>query len=712
MAIVNSRKTHGTHSLDSLLKPKSVAVIGASRREGSIGNKIFDNLLEGPFQGPVFPVNPLADEISTVKAYPTILNVPEPVDLAVIVVPAEAVLDAAEQCGDKGVKSLIVISAGFAENGGEGFERQKKLASICRRHGMRLVGPNCMGVLNTDPGVCMNATFSHVFPPRGNIAMATQSGALGLVILEYAKNLGIGLSTFASVGNRADVSSNDLLEYWRDDPNTDVIMLYLESFGNPKKFARLARAISPHKPIVAVKSGRSPAGSRAAASHTGALATVDIAADALFVQTGILRVDSLEQLFDVSDVLARQPLPRSSRVAILTNGGGPGAMAADACSAAGLELPTLSADTIAGLKALLPVRASLGNPVDITDVGAAEYRGALTLLAADNNVDAVIVIFIPPVFACPEEVAAVIRELAPEYRRRGKPLLASFMGQRGCVPGTTLPVGATGVPSFSFPEAAVYALARARDYCLQRQKHRGTIPELAGIDRNKAKKIVDSAPAGWLPPTEVYALLASYGIAALTPRFASNKEDTLAAARETGYPVALKIDSATIIHKTEVGGVIIDIASPEELKQAYGRMMGKIATAGRSADVRGVNVQKMVGEGVELIAGITHDATFGPLVLFGLGGIYTELFKDSVVRIQPLTDEDARDMVRSVKAYKLLEGYRGAPPADIAAVEELLLRLSALAEDLPRVKELDLNPIRAFAAGEGYTVVDARVLLG
>ena len=704
--------TNLVRALDALLKPKSVAVIGVSRRDGSIGNKIFTNLLEASFRGRVFPVNPKADIISGVTVYASIIDVPEQVDLAVIVVPAESVLEAAEQCGVNGVKALVVISAGFAENSGEGASRQRDLASICRHHGMRLVGPNCMGVLNTDPDISLNATFSHVFPPPGNIAMATQSGALGLVILEYAKNLNIGLSTFVSVGNRADVSSNDLLEYWRDDPKTDVIMLYLESFGNPRKFARLARSISPHKPIVAVKSGRSAAGSRATASHTGALATVDVAADALFAQTGILRVDSLEQLFDVSDVLSKQPLPRSNRVAILTNGGGPGALAADACSTAGLELTPLSTETISGLKGILPLRASLGNPIDITDVGAAEYRGALTLLAADTNIDSVIVIFIPPVFACPEEVAEVIRDLAPEFQRRGKPLLASFMGQRGCVPGTTLPAGATGVPSFSFPEAAVYALARARDYSLQRQKHRGTVPKFPGIDRQRAKKIVDATPDGWLRPGDAYTILDAYGIRALMPRFAVNLERAVEAAGDVGYPVALKVDSATIIHKTDIGGVILDIDTPEKLEEAYNRLMEKMRVAGLTAQVRGVMVQKMAGQGVELIAGITHDATFGPLVLFGLGGIYTELFKDSAVRIQPLTDVDAKEMVHSVKAYKLLEGFRGSLPADIAAVEELLLRLSALVEDMPRVKELDLNPVRAFAAGEGCAVVDARVLLG
>ncbi|XUX00928.1 MAG: acetate--CoA ligase family protein [Dehalogenimonas sp.] len=698
-------------SLELLLKPRSVAVIGASRREGSLGNKIFNNLLESDFKGPVFPINPNADEISSVKAYPSIFDVPEPVDLAVIAVPAEFVLEAAEQCGLKGVKALVVISAGFAENGREGVNRQRDLASICRHHGMRLVGPNCMGVLNTDPNVSLNATFSHVFPPQGDIAMATQSGALGLVILEYTRNLNIGLSTFVSVGNKADVSSNDLLEYWCDDPNTSVIMLYLESFGNPKKFARLARSISPSKPIVAVKSGRSPQGSKATASHTGALATADVAVDALFAQTGIIRVDSLEQLFDLSDFLSKQPLPRGNRVAILTNGGGPGALAADACSAAGLELTPLSDETLTGLKALLPVRASLANPIDITDVGASEYRGALSLLASDDNIDAVIVIFIPPVFACPEEVAVVIKDLAPEFRRRGKPMVASFMGQRGCVPGTTLPAGAAGVPSFAFPEAAVYVLARALDYSRQRQKQKGTVPEFPDIDRQKAKKIVDSSPDGWLQPVEVFSLLECYRINTLGIRSAANLEQATAAAQEIGYPVVLKIDSNTIVHKTEAGGIILDIGSPEELQTAYDGLMKRMSIAGFVNGVRGVTVQKMAGEGVELIAGVIHDAIFGPLILFGLGGIYTELFKDSTVRIQPLTDVDANEMVHSIKAYKLLEGFRGSPPADVQAIEELLLRLSALVEDLPRIQELDLNPVRVFAAGKGYAAVDARILL-
>lgn len=698
--------------MDWVFKPRSVAVIGASRREGSIGNKIFSNLLNAPFKGLIFPVNPQADLIAGIKAYSSVLDIPEPVDLAVIVVPAEMVLPVVEECGHKGVKAVIVISAGFAESGGSGVERQEAITLICRRYGMKLVGPNCMGVINTDPSVGLNATFSHIFPPHGNISMATDSGALGLVILEYASNLGIGLSTFASVGNRADVSSNDLLEYWSDDPNTAVVMLYLEAFGNPEKFIRLARSISRDKPIIALKAGRTSAGSRAAASHTGALATVDVAVDALFAQTGILRVDNLERLFDVADVLSRQPVPRGSRVAILTNGGGPGALAADACAAAGLELPSLTKETLQGLKALLPARASLDNPIDITDVGALEYRSALNLLVADGNIDGVIVIFIPPVFAYPEEVATVIRDLEPEFRRHGKPLLACFMGKRGFIEGTLMPPGAAGVPSFSFPEAAVNALAKARDYGLMKNRPIGRVLNLPGIELDKVRHIVDMAGDGWLPTEAVFSLLAAYGIKCIATRFAGDLDTAIAAADELGYPVALKLNSATITHKTEAGGVVLNIHSPVELKEAYHRMMDRLAAASRSTEVSGVTVQKMAGDGVELIAGITHDKTFGPLILFGLGGTYTELFKDRVVRIQPLTDFDAWEMVRSVKAFKLLEGFRGGLPADIPAVEELLLRLSAMAEDLPRIKELDLNPLRAFAVGEGYTVVDARILIG
>lgn len=698
-------------AIDALLKPHSIAVIGVSRHEDSIGYKIFHNLLSQPFQGKVFPVNPRADIILGTKVYHSVSHIPEPVDLAVIVVPSQYVLEAAEECGVKGVKAIIVISAGFAEADTEGAELQRKLVAVCRRYGIRLVGPNCMGVLNTHPEVSMNATFSHVFPPHGNIAMATQSGALGLVILEYAKNLGIGLSTFVSVGNRADVSSNDLLEYWCEDPATGVIMLYLESFGNPRKFARLARAISVNKPIVAVKSGRSTAGSRAAASHTGALATVDTAADALFAQTGIIRVDTLEQLFDVSNVLAHQPLPRGSRVAILTNGGGPGAMAADTCSAHGLELPVLSDATLEGLKILLPSRASRANPVDITDAGAVEYRGALRLLADDDNVDAVIVIFIPPVFARSEDVAAVIMELSAEFHRRGKTLLASFMGQRGCLSESPTITGARGVPSFAFPETAVYALARARDYYLYRQRSGGMIPALKGIDLERVRKILDNAASGWLLAKDVFAILEAYGIRAMAPIFVTSVAEALSTAQTLGYPVVLKLDSATIIHKTDLGGVILDIRSPRELRQAYDLIVQRLTAAGRLAEMGGMNIQKMASQGIEVIAGVARDEIFGPLILFGLGGIYTELFKDVAMRIHPLTDVDTNEMMQSVKACKLLEGFRGVPPSDIPAIQELLLRLSALVTDFPQIKELDLNPIKVFAAGKGCTVVDARILV-
>ncbi|MFC1905829.1 acetate--CoA ligase family protein, partial [Chloroflexota bacterium] len=425
-------KTAAIASLQALLKPRSIAVIGASRRQATIGNRLFHNILHREFRGVVYPVNPNAEAVAAVKTYSSVLDIPGDVDMAMVITPAETVQEVMEQCGHKGVRGVVVISAGFAESGTEGLEKQESILRIARCYGMRLVGPNCMGILNTATDVNLNATFSSVFPPVGNIALATQSGALGLAILEYAKNLNIGLSTFVSIGNRADVSSNDLLQYWEEDLATNVILLYLESFGNPRKFARIARGITRAKPIIAVKSGRTPAGSKAATSHTGALATAEVASEALFTQTGIIRVDTLEELFDLANLLSHQPVPSGKRVAILTNGGGPGIMTADACAAKGLELPDLSAKTVSGLKNVLSSRASLTNPIDMTaEATAEEYGQALKLLAEDDNINIVIVIFIPPILTQEEAVATSIRKAAAEFGQRGKTLVASFMGSRG-----------------------------------------------------------------------------------------------------------------------------------------------------------------------------------------------------------------------------------------------------------------------------------------
>ena len=704
-------------SLGALLKPQSIAVIGASRKQGSIGNKLFHNILHQEFKGVVYPVNPNAEVVASVKTYPSIFDIPGEVELAVVIVPAETVHQVVEQCGQKGVRGVVVISAGFGESGAEGMDRQERLLETARGYGMRLVGPNCMGIISTDPEINMNATFSSVFPPAGNIALGTQSGALGLAILEYAQSLNIGLSTFVSIGNRADVSSNDLLQYWEEDPATDVILLYLESFGNPRKFARIARRVTPTKPVVAVKSGRTPAGSRAAASHTGALATAEVASEAMFNQAGIIRVDTLEELFDVAELLSHQPIPSGRRVAILTNGGGPGIMTADACASRGLELPSLSEKTLSGLKNFLRRGASLTNPIDMTaEATADEYSQSLRLLAQDDRIDIVIVIFIPPILTQPEAVASAIREVAPQFRRRGKTLVASFMGLRGA----SLELGSREegyVPSFTFPENTAAALTRACEYSEWLKRPEGTIPDLESIDKKNAERLVKSALERstdrplWLDATSVTDLLDSYGIRLVRAKSARTTEEAVKAAEEIGYPVAVKLVAATIAHKTEVGGVILDLRSQTEVEEAFVQITERLANIGRADEMQGVIVQQMISGGIEVIVGVTQDPSFGPLIMFGMGGIHTELFRDVTFRIHPLTDVDAREMLSSVRAYRLLQGWRGSKPSDMKSLEELLLRVSAMAEDLPQIAELDLNPVKALELDNGYVVVDARVML-
>jgi len=702
-------------SLKSFFGPRSIAVIGASRREGSIGNTLFRNLLLQGFNGIAYPVNPNAEMVASVKAYPSVLAIMGEVDLAVIIVPAEGVHQVLEQCGRKGVRGVVVISAGFGESGSEGKEEERKLLETARAYGMRLVGPNCMGIINTGKNINMNATFSLVFPPAGSVAFGTQSGALGLAILEYAQSLNLGLSTFVSLGNRADVSNNDLLQYWQEDPATHVILLYLESFGNPRKFARIARSVAETKPVIAVKSGRTSAGSRAAASHTGALATTEVLAGALFKQAGIIRVETLEELFDVANLLTHQPIPSGRRLAIITNGGGPGIMTADACAARGIELPILSEKTMAALETFLPPRANVTNPIDMTAEATAEqYRKALNLMAQDESIDIVIVIFIPPIVTQAEAVASAIRGVAPQFRQRGKTLLASFMGSRGA----SVELGSREegyVPSFTFPEATAAALAASCEYGEWLRRPKGIIPELAGIEKKRAEQIVeaalkqDQARPFWLDADSVNELLACYGVRVVESKTARTAEETMKAAKAMGFPVAVKLVSKTIIHKTEVGGVVLDVHSEGEAREAFLQIKERLARISKEAEMDGVLVQKMVTEGVEVIVGVTQDPSFGPLIMFGMGGIYTELFKDAVFRIHPLTDIDAQEMVRAIKAYQLLEGWRGAKPSDIKALEELLLRVSAMVEDFPQIMEMDLNPLKALE--RGYAVVDARIRL-
>jgi acetate---CoA ligase (ADP-forming) len=685
-------------SMKAFFEPQSIAVVGAGRKRGGIGAEVFHNLVAAGFQGVVYPVNENARVVGSVTAYPRVTDIPGEVDLAIVVVPAEDAAAIVDDCIAKGVHGIVVISAGFAETGAEGRAREATLLEKVRDAGVRMIGPNCMGIINTDPAVALNGTFSPVYPPEGRVAMSTQSGALGLAILDYARRLNLGISTFVSVGNKADVSSNDLIQYWAEDPRTDVILLYLESFGNPRKFGRIAKRIGRTKPIVVVKSGRSRAGARAASSHTGALATTDAVAGALFRQAGIIRTDTFEELFDVANLLAHQPVPGGGRVAILTNAGGPGILAADACEAQGLELPMLADATIAELRSFLPATASVANPVDmIASASPEHFLKATRALLADEHVDSLIVIFIPPLITDPEAVAAAIVEGARDAT--GKPVLANFMSAKGA------PDIFRNIPSYEFPESAASALAKVTAYGEWRRKPSGTVPTFDDIRGDDAKAIVEKAlgrGGGWLSPVEISELFGAVGIPVAKSRLVSKLDDALKAAAKIGFPVALKATGPAIIHKTEVGGVALNLTDETALRHAYDDMATRLG-----ADLTGVIVQEMVAGGVEVVVGATLDMTFGPLVLYGSGGILVELLNDVAFRINPLTGADVQEMMNEVKGTALLRGYRGSHLADEAALSEIILRISALLEICPQIQEMDANPVKVLE--NGAIVVDARV---
>lgn len=693
------------NALLPFFRPRAVAVIGASRERGTIGGEIFHNLLSYGFNGPVYPVNPRATVVQSVPAYQSVEDIPGPVDLAVIAVPAAEVNTVAEACGRKGVRALVVISAGFAETGEEGRARQAELLRICRAHGMRLVGPNCMGIINTDPAVRLNATFATAAPPEGRIGFFSQSGALGLAVIDHAATLGLGISTFVSVGNKADISGNDLITYWESDPRTDVILLYLESFGNPRKFSRIAQRVGRHKPIAVVKSGRSRAGARATSSHTGALvAASEVTVDALFRQAGVIRTDTLEELFDVALLLAHQPAPQGRRVGIISNGGGPAILAADACEAEGLEIPLLGEETQRRLREVLPPQASVTNPVDmVASATAAHYREVLRIVAADPAVDALIVIFIPPLVTRAEDVAGAIVEGTRELRG-AKPVLTVFMSARG-IP-QILRAPDVHIPSYAFPEDAAIALARVTRYGEWRARPRRPPPQLE-VRRDEAAAVVAAAlqrGAGWLLPQEVQALLSCYGLPLVRQETVRSPEEAGDAAARIGGEVALKAVGAQIVHKTELGAVRLHLP-PEEVPAAAAQMATALSARGITPE--GFLVQEMVPAGVEMIVGVVHDPQFGPVIACGAGGVLVELLRDVSVRLTPLNAEDAEEMVQSLKTYPLLTGFRGQPAHDAAALQDALLRVSALVEDLPQIVELDCNPIMVLR--RGAAVIDARV---
>ncbi len=689
--------------------PKSIAVIGASTDTASIGGRLFRNLMEEGFTGPIYPVNPGAKVVRSVKAYPTILDVPDEIDMAFVVVPQRFVSEVVAQCGEKGVRGVVVISAGFAEVGSEGAAREAELLRLVRSQGMRMIGPNCMGLLNTAESVRLNGTFAPVYPPAGNVAMSSQSGALGIAILDYATEHSIGISQFVSVGNKADVSANDLLLAWEDDPETDVITLYVESFGNPRKFSRIARRIGRRKPIIAVKSGRTQAGSRAASSHTGALASSDVAVNTLFRQAGVIRVDTLEELFDTASLLANQPVPKGSRVGIVTNAGGPGILAADALEANGLVIAELTTELRDRIGAALPEEASTANPIDmIASGGPDHYQHVVSELLSSGEVDAVMVIYVPTTPEGAEQIAAAIRRCQDLYEG-DVTLISVFMHYARTEELLTGGEGERTIPSYSFPEAAALALTRAAGYGQWRRHDPGIEARLEPEATEEIRGVVDRAlerlgrSGGWLESDEVEGILGAAGIRFPRSLVVPTADAARRAAEELGGPLVVKVISPSALHKSDVGGVILGVAGPAETAEAF------VSVTSAVPDPQGALVQEFVAGGHEVLIGMTQDPNFGPLVAFGLGGVYVELLKDVAFRIHPLTDVDAIEMIRETKGHKLLEGYRNQPLGDVTALEEALLRVSGMITALPELVEMDLNPVKVLEPGDGVVVVDARM---
>jgi acyl-CoA synthetase (NDP forming)/GNAT superfamily N-acetyltransferase len=705
LQVVGDReRTAGTASLARVLAPTSVVVAGAGANPDGLGHQVLANLVAGGYTGILSAVNRSGETVCDTPTYPTLADVPGRVDVVVVAVPASGVLEVARAAAARNAAGLVVITSGFAEAGPAGAADQAELLSICRAGSMRLIGPNCMGIANT--AVAMNATFCATLPPAGGLSLMSQSGAVGIAALDYATRTGVGMSSFVSAGNKADVSGNDLLAFWESDPATRVCALYLESFGNPRKFARVAARVGRHKPVVAVKSGRSVSGSRGVASHTAAAATPDIAVDSLFTQAGVIRVDSLAELFEVATLLDVAPLPAGRRVAIIGNSGGPGVLAADACEAAGLLVPALEPQTRERVAALLPDGMAVANPVDLlAGADAATFEAALHALLDDPTIDAVITVYTPVRPGSADGIAVAIARC--RARHLSTPIVAVFLGLETMPAALRDDVGRPTVPYHAFPEPAARALAAATRYVEWRDRPAGTAPVLEGIDRHAARQLVDAALAtdgGWLDASVAAQLVATYGIDVAPVVVVTSAEEAAAAAVRIHGPVALKAAAGALVHKTDRGGVRVGLVTPADVREAYTEMAARLGD-----DMGGAVVQPMVDPGVETAIGVVSDPQFGPLVMFGLGGVASDLLADRAFRLLPLTVEDAAAQVRSLRAAPLLFGYRGAEPCDVSALEDMLLRVAALADDFPEIAELDLNPV--VSTPDGATAVDVKIRL-
>lgn len=695
--------------LDPFFRPSSVAVIGASRDPEKLGYAVLANLKNGGFPGALYPVNPQAEEILGLRAYPTILDIPGPVELAVIVIPYPLVPAALQQCGEKGVPAAVVISAGFREAGREGLERELELIQIARRYHIRLIGPNCLGVIDTHTP--LNATFAAGMPPGGPIAFMSQSGALGTAVLDMAMAGRIGFSRFVSLGNKADVNEVDLLEAWEDDPDSRVILAYIEGLPDGQRFMQVARRVTRKKPVVAIKSGVTRSGARAVSSHTGSLAGSEAAYHAAFRQAGVIRSESMEHLFDLALAFAYQPLPQGDRIAIVTNAGGPGILATDALEHAGLQLARFRPETIAALMADLPGAASAANPVDVLgDALADRYEHALRLVLADPGVDGVLVIVTPQAMTQIEKTAHVVGRVA---RQMEKPVLGCFMGESRIAAGITI-LQHYGIPNYPFPERAAAALAAMVRYRQERERP-SYPPAHFKVDTAAVRKVLDETRAQGrvsIGDAEARAILQAYNFPIPPSRLGATPDEAIAAAEEMGYPVVLKIASPDILHKTDVGGVRLNLRSPGDVRDAFDLIVYRASRYVPGARIWGCLVQKMVPPGREVLIGISRDPQFGPLVAFGLGGIYVEALKDVVFRVAPFGPEEAAEMIREIRSYPLLEGVRGEPPADHTALVDALCRVSQLVTDFPEIAELDINPLIVYEEGRGAIALDMRLVLG
>lgn len=695
-------------NLDKIMKPKAIAVVGASTKEHTIGSDIMKRLQEYKFNGKIFPINPKGGVIEGLQAYTSVLEVPEEIDLAIIVVNAKFVLSTIDQCHEKGIKGLCVITAGFKETGKDGAELEKQLLDKVHEYGMRCVGPNCLGVVNTDPEVRMDGCFAESLPERGHIGFVSQSGALGGGILNILKDLNLGFAQFISIGNQADVNAETALEYWENEKDVEQILLYMESIQNPANFRKLATKISKKKPILALKAGRSAAGASAASSHTGSLAGADKAANALLMQSGVIREYSLKDLFSTAKVFANCPIPQGDRVAIITNSGGPGIMATDAVCEYGMQMAKITDETKDKLRSFLPSAASVKNPIDmIASAPIEHYKQTLETVIADENVDMIMVIYLPFLGLKDIDVAKAVMEIKAEHPE--KPVIGVFMTKSEFF--TALSDMDVNMPFFMYAEEAADGFNRLNQQRLWMSRPEGKVP-CYDVDRNKAEQIMKSAlmdGRAQLTTLESIDLLAAYGIRACKYGLAKNEEEVVELGNSIGYPVVMKMTSKTTSHKTDVGGVRVNIQSEEQLRAEYKDLIAKLTEKGLIDGLEGVIIQEMVKGNREMVCGIATDPQYGPMMMFGLGGVFIETMKDVTFRIAPLTDVDAEEMIKSVKAYGLLKGARGTKPAQMEQIQETLLRLSQLVNDYKFIDELDINPLLiSEKTGEGIAV-DGRI---